>query len=110
MFQQTRTIQDKVKQIRSPKGRGLDYYMLQFFYLHPETPFNSKTLFWALKETGYKLNYIQVQLSLNRRKGFLFEPTTGIFMMRWKDFLILRCKNPDLAKEIIVKSEQSESL
>ncbi|GEM_PF-4391469 len=109
MFKQT-IIQEKQKQTRSPKGKGLDYYLLSYFYHHPETPLNSRTLHFALRGTGYKLNYIQVQLSLHRRKGFLFEPITGIFIMRWKDFLILRNKNPDLARDIIVKSEQSETL
>lgn len=100
--QQTEQIQEKKKPV------SLDYFVLNYMYHHPNIPFNPATLHFVLRNTGYKRNYLDVLLSNLRRKGFLFEPTRGIFIMTTKTFLKIKREKPDFAKQIILKSDYVE--
>ena len=93
------------KQISKQKEeRFLDYYVLNYLYHHPQTPFNAKTLHFAVgKSTGYKKNYFESLVGKLRNLGFLTELEVGIYVFTTKNFMRLKKERPNFAKDIMLK-------
>ena len=79
------------KQIQPTKQKEekfLDYWVLNYLYHHPMTPFNAKTLHFAVgKSTGYKKNYFESIVGKLRNFGFLTEPDVGIYVFTTRNFI-----------------------
>lgn len=98
----------KTKRKQAPKESGLDFLLLNYMFHHPNIPFNVKTLLFIVRNTTYKKNYLEVQLPKLRRKGYIYEPVLGIFMMTPSCFLRIEEENPDFAKKIMLKAKYVE--
>lgn len=84
--------------------RFLDYFVLNYLYHHPDTPFNAKTLHFAVgKHTGYKKNYFESIVGKLRNFGFLSEPDVGIYVFTTRNFIRIKKERPAFAKEIMLK-------
>ncbi len=89
---------------KEPVERFLDYHVLNYLYFHPNTPFNAKTLHFAVgKDTGYKKNYFESIVGKLRNFGFLTEPDVGIYVFTTKNYIKIQKERPEFAKEITIK-------
>lgn len=97
--------QQTIKKEKSVKvERFLDFHVLNYLYHHPNTPYNAKTLHFAVgKHTGYKKNYFESIVGKLRNFGFLSEPDVGIYVFTTRNFIKIQKERPEFAKEIMLK-------
>ncbi len=86
--------------------RFLDFHVLNYMYHHPNTPFNAKTLHFAVavgKNSAYKKNYFESIVGKLRNFGYLYEPEVGIYVFTPRNFIKIKKERPLFAKEIMIK-------
>ena len=80
--------------------KNLDFYILYYTFHNINVPFDCKTISFALRNLGYRKNYVAITLSKLVRNRYLYEPILGVYVMTERGFEVLETNDPVFAKEI----------